>query len=426
MTYAAYVTRITNVRKHSNADRLQIGECFGNQVVIGLDTVEGEVGIYFPTDGQLMPEFLEANNLIAKVDEQGNRTGGFFDEKGRVRTQKFRKEKSDGFWCPLSYLDYIGGGLVVPEIGTPFTSISGHQICQKYVSQKTRVLAYEKKKTPKTSYPLFFEHHDTEQLEYNMNDLKEGNVLTITEKLHGTSQRTGHSVELKRTALGNFINGIFKREVIKPQKEYKYVCGTRHTVIKSFENYSGFNGGIERETRQEAHEAFVNKLHKGETIYYEIVGFFKDGTPIMAGADNKKIADKEFTKKWGKETVFSYGCPLNSSAVYVYRITMVNEDGIEVDYDWAALIKRCAELNVKPVPYITTLVYDGNGFNLLGLIEKTIDNKESILCPAHIMEGVVVRINGTKWKAYKKKSFQFRVLEGHIKDTGTVDVEESS
>ena len=28
--YNAYITRIKNLRKHPNADRLQLGECFGN------------------------------------------------------------------------------------------------------------------------------------------------------------------------------------------------------------------------------------------------------------------------------------------------------------------------------------------------------------------------------------------------------------
>lgn len=36
--YNAFVTRIKNLRKHSNADRLLCGECFGNTVIVGLDT----------------------------------------------------------------------------------------------------------------------------------------------------------------------------------------------------------------------------------------------------------------------------------------------------------------------------------------------------------------------------------------------------
>lgn len=49
--YCAYVTRIHNLRKHTNADRLLCGECFGNTVIVDLGTDPDQLGVYFPTDG---------------------------------------------------------------------------------------------------------------------------------------------------------------------------------------------------------------------------------------------------------------------------------------------------------------------------------------------------------------------------------------
>jgi hypothetical protein len=45
----------------------------------------------------------------------------------------------------------------------------------------------------------------------------------------------------------------------------------------------------------------------------------------------------------------------------------------------------------------------------------------------HLKEGVCVRIDhyGIKPKVYKHKSFNFKVLEGIIKDSGLVDTEEA-
>ena len=63
MSYKAIVTRLKNVRPHSNADRVQLATCHGNQVVIGLNSQEGELGVYFPSDGQLSPEFCKENKL---------------------------------------------------------------------------------------------------------------------------------------------------------------------------------------------------------------------------------------------------------------------------------------------------------------------------------------------------------------------------
>ena len=51
--YNAYITRLKNVRKHPNADRLQLGDCFGNTICVNLDYEDNQLGIYFPTDGQL-------------------------------------------------------------------------------------------------------------------------------------------------------------------------------------------------------------------------------------------------------------------------------------------------------------------------------------------------------------------------------------
>lgn len=57
MAYCAYVTALKNVRKHPNADKLLLAECFGNTVCVDLSYSEGDIGIYFPIDGQLSEEF---------------------------------------------------------------------------------------------------------------------------------------------------------------------------------------------------------------------------------------------------------------------------------------------------------------------------------------------------------------------------------
>ena len=46
--YKAYITALTNVRPHPNADRLLLADVFGNTVCVSTDYTEGQVGIYFP------------------------------------------------------------------------------------------------------------------------------------------------------------------------------------------------------------------------------------------------------------------------------------------------------------------------------------------------------------------------------------------
>ena len=108
--YNAYITRLKNVRKHPNADRLQLGDCFGNTVCVSLDYKEGMLGVYFPTDGQLSVEFCEQHNLVRKKDDAGNNIGGYMDsDKRNVTAIRLRGEKSDGLFMPISCLEYIPG-----------------------------------------------------------------------------------------------------------------------------------------------------------------------------------------------------------------------------------------------------------------------------------------------------------------------------
>ena len=69
--YNAFVTRIKNLRKHSNADRLLCGECFGNTVIVDLGTEPDQLGIYFPTDGKLGIEFAQKNDLLRRKIRMG-------------------------------------------------------------------------------------------------------------------------------------------------------------------------------------------------------------------------------------------------------------------------------------------------------------------------------------------------------------------
>jgi hypothetical protein len=437
MTYTAYVTRIKNVRKHPDPEThsLQVAECFGNQVIVGLNTKTDDIGIYFQSDGRLSDEFLTNNNLVRKVDPAtGKNVGGLFDANGKVRTQKLRGEKSDGFFCPLEFLTYTGVDIKTLDVGFAFTEINGHKICEKFITTKTMGSRGDKKPREKTKFPLFYEHIDTEQLAYKMDELKDDMFLVFTEKLHGTSQRSAYSLEEKQLWYGKLINGIFKRMVIPPHKEYNYVCGTRRVVLKDFETHVGFYKENEM-FRKYAHDKFLNKLHKGETIYYEVVGYAGEKTPIMNTCDNTKLKDKEFVKTYGKTTTFNYGCPPGHHEVYVYRITMTNEDGNVVDLSWDGVKHRCGQLGVNHVPELSRMIYYApmshedkeehkNNFlhgecDLYACGSSTID-------PSHLREGIVVRADGSKWEAWKYKSFQFKVLEDIIKlQDDAIDIEES-
>ena len=308
MAYKAYVTELKNVRKHPNADRLLLGECFGNTVCVNLDYVEGQLGVYFPTDGQLSVEFAEANNLVRKKDENGNNVGGYMDpDKRNVKAIKLRGEKSDGLFLPLHCLESFGD-ITQLRVGDTIDVFNGHEICKKYIPRSsTRRGHYsEGNKTRKAKKinvaPLFVEHADTEQLAYNLGAFKSGDEIEITLKMHGTSQRTAHLPVFQKYKR-NFFDWICGRPGT-PIYDWDYVTGTRRTVLENYEGgYYGSN-----EFREQHSKFFEGKLWKGEEVYYEVVGFTHTGTPIMAECSNKKLNDPDFVKQYGDTTVFSYGC----------------------------------------------------------------------------------------------------------------------
>ncbi len=438
MSYKAVVTKLTNVRSHSNADKVQLATCHGNQVVIGLNHTEDELGIYFPSDGQLSQGFCAANNLFRKPEMNSDPEAkpGMFDENRRVRAQRFRGEISDGFWVPLSNLDFIGGISFIE--GFEFDELNGIQICEKYINQATIKAAREnqgkKTRTAKTSV-MFKEHFDTAHFGKCLHEFDYGQTLIITEKLHGTSGRIGH-VQIERDL--TWLEKLVKRFGVRVQeKEWKYLNGTRRVVIEESTGLQFHDPTI----RDKAFKLFEGNLRKGETVFFEIVGYESTGASIMPKVDTTKMGDKEFTKRYGKTMPFSYGCGELQSRVYVYRMTLTDEDGHSIDYAWDDVVKRCKELGVDPVPHIRTLTLNelyeqdlkagGNGDirdikETFSKMVETYGSGPSILDETHIKEGVCVRIEGgINNKTYKFKSFEFKVLEGIIKDSGVIDAEEA-
>lgn len=460
--YNAYITRLKNVRLHPNADRLQLGECFGNTVCVSLEYNEGALGVYFPTDGQLSEEFCEQHNLVRKKDDAGNNIGGYMDPtKRNVTAIRLRGEKSDGLFMPIECLAYTGVDISTLKEGFAFTAINGKEICQKYIPRRPNRAAAgsgnrtRKKKVPVA--PLFAEHADTEQLAYNLSAFKSGDEIEITLKMHGTSQRTAHLPVLKgyRRTLWD---RIFRREGT-PIYEYGYVSGTRRTVLENYEGgYYGDNA-----FREEHSRAFEGKLYQGEAVYYEVVGFTNSGAPIMGDGKNKKLGD-DFVKQYGETTTFSYGCSpdgkgtakyvtdgwgnstvvhegLPISDMYVYRMTLTTPEGYVVEYTPDMVRYRCEQMGVKSVPVFARFIIP-EFYQLpddVGSLQ-TIDAGEYVckiaedfyagpdpIGKTHTREGVVVRIiNRPKFCAYKHKNFEFKVLEGLIKDTAAApDMEEA-
>lgn len=428
--YNGYVVEVKELRKHNNADRLMIATFFGNDTVVSLETKVGDVGVYFPVDGQLSAEFAEVNNLVRKKDDAGNQVGGFLDpDKRNIKAIRLRGEKSDGMYLPISCLETFGD-ISTLRPGDLINTFNGHEICRKYIPKRKNREGYptEGNKTRKKRVaiaPLFAEHADTEQLAYNLSAFKPLDEVEITLKLHGTSQRTAYLPTLKgyKRTLWDKLRG----KEGKPIYDWGYVSGTRRVVLEDYDG--GFYGS--NSFRERHSKFFEGKLNKGEEVFYEVVGYTDTGAPIMSECNNKKVQDKEFSKQYGDTTVFNYQMVVGSD-IYVYRMTMTNEDGFVVEYSPDFMRYRCEQMGVKCVP----VMWRGRipehpasaadptisaGEWIKNVAERYYDGPDPI-GKTHIREGVVVRIiNKPKFCAYKHKNFYFKVISGIAVDDANVE-----
>ena len=462
--HCGYIVQIKELRKHTNADRLQIATIFGNDVVVGLETKVGDVGVYFPTDIQLSERFCQVNDLVRRKDENGNQAGGFLDpDKRNIKAIKLRGEKSEGLFMPLvSLADFCTISDLKP--GDKIDTLNGEEICRKYIPRRNPnaggYRGYKPHKAKANIAPLFFEHVETEQLAYNLDKFRAGDIVQLTLKMHGTSGRTGY-LPLVTENKRHWWHKLFRKHP-GTHLEYGYITGTRRVVLDGKHTGGYYDSDDFREAMA---KKFEGKLRKNETVYYEIVGFQgKNGAPIMAECANSKVKDKEFSRIYGDKTTFSYGCEQSGDfewkleesiegevgdivgvppccEVYVYRMTMVNDDGDVVEYSPAQIKARCEQMNVEVVPEFETFIIPdcvqlpddvgspsqvNPGEYVVRKVEQYYDGPDPI-GKKHVREGVVARIlNRPSFAVYKMKNFSFRVLEGIIKDEADApDMEEA-
>lgn len=431
--YKAVVVRLGEIRVHPNADRLKLTTVYGNQVIVGLDEKEGDLGLYFNVETQLSEEFCKANDLIRRKNpETGKAEGGMFDENRRVRAQKFRGEVSDGFWIPLASLAKLDiSGSQVLE-GEEYDTIAGIPLCCKYIPKRGNQRSGGGTGKPKSRFrwnsPMFKEHFSTSHLGKQLHEFNHGDHVIVTEKLHGTSQRFGY-VKVDMFYSLSWFKRLWLKFIGYPKFEgWQWMNGTRRVVLKPQNRGTGYHSD---ELRDKAIEKMKGNLRKGEVIYFEVVGFEPGGKSIMPEVNNAKLKDDEFVKQYGATTVFRYGCSPEESKVFVYRITQANEDGETLDYSWKDVKLRCKELGLSHVPEIESFLLDDINVDIENYRKMVLSYADtfckggSLLDQTHIREGVCVRIEGgLQPKIFKHKSFEFKLLEGIIKDSGESDMEE--
>ncbi len=416
MAYTAYVSTLSHVEKDPNSDRLYTARVLDEGVLVGDSSYNGQRVVYFPSDGQICDyDFALAFGLLRK-DAEGNPAGGYLENSRHVRAVKLRGLRSEGIVVPL---DRFAAFYKLTEAdfkdGEAIDKIGDTLICRKYIPNNRirKQSGPALKKSVKPQYPEFQQHCETSQLRFCRGIFHEGDRCTISLKMHGTSQR---SMDTYR----EFPRGFWRRLLrLPPKTERVCALGTRRTIIDVAKGDKDGSYGS-NEFRLKHHKALQAALRPGMEVFYEVVGWVNESTPIMPMANNKKLNDKQFLKRYGPTTTFTYGCEPGESAMYIYRITEHDRE-----YSSREIAGWCHLHGFNYVPQLETFEYT-TWEDLMARVENW-ESGPDLVDSSHIREGVVIRIeNRLKFTVCKSKGMDFKILEGICKaNSDAPDIEEA-
>jgi len=399
------------------AKTLQMGFYDGMPFAVQKDLTEDDLCIIFLPDGQLSKEYAEANDCVQRIDENGNRAGGFFGKNRKVRSVKFMQGKirSLGYVAKIDTLAFTG--LSIDELsklkeGQFISDLNGVPIANKFINQATRSAMGGQKGIRKERELLGLKMHpDTSQYYQNKTNFKPGDLVTWTEKLDGTSVRFGEVYDERKL---NWAQRLLNK--ITPLEKYqkKFVTGTRRVLLSEDKRDTGFyeNDNIYKGLTKSCD----GKLHQGEAVYAEIVGWQSPEKPLFERGGVK----------------FTYGCQPGERTLFVYKIVWTLPGGEQTTLSWDATKARATELGLKYVPELGVRKFgnDAKPEGVIGVVEKLTANYTiglSTLDQSHIREGCAIRVDrGQDTFIYKSKSEEYYMLEDVFKaDDKNVDLEEA-
>lgn len=440
----AFIGKIGFIEPIEKADRIVSAKVMLNgipitQVVVGKgEFQEGDLIVYFDSNLCL------SDVAIEKLNKQNPRFGEenfegierYLAKGNRVRTIKLKSVISDGLVVkPVLFHTFFKSEKEASKTlveGFNFSSIGDTEICHKYiVPVRTQSQSSGKKKRKNSSQgPVivpghFPEHDDTEQLLRNLHKVNPDDIIHLSRKYHGTSSRAGNVLIQRKLS---FTEKVLKKLGVKiSDTEYRYAYGSRRVTkkIEDIEDKGDKTHYYNVDIWAEAGEKFFKgKLAKGEMVFFEIVGWLPNGSPIQKVFNN----------------VYNYGAAENTYKIFVYRFTQTTEDGRVIEYSSQQVRNRCRELNVECVEqyyfgYARDLfpdieVNDNWHKNFAERMVLTYLEKDCWDCvnPDTADEGVVLSIdNGGDCQKFKLKSKRFLERESEAANKGlVVDAEDGT
>jgi len=421
--YLCKVVSLKGLKKHPNADRLQMVSIDFNNVITGLDANEGDIYVYFPIESKISQNLLSSTNSFRDNTLNADPyQKGFFEDNCRVKAMKLRGEKSMGYIVPARLVEQWGrlDGYIGDYVGKEFDTINGQLLVEKYqvpVKGGAQARVGKKPKLSRLVEGQVHLHVDTENLRKNIHKIEPTDLISITYKTHGTSWWVGNVLVKRKLSLIEKVSKFFGASV--SELVYDLVYGSRKVVKnanledpKSKDHFFGYD--LWETIKNDIGE----HIPKGWTLYGEMLGYDRNGKAIQKH--------------------FDYGCQGNVwHKLEVYRITNTTPDGLVTELTYPQIKEFCDRVGLAAshlffygkagdwynTDYSTTL--ETWRKNFIERLEKAYNEKDCFMCTNKVPEeGVVVRVEDLfECKSYKLKSFRFLEFESQELDNGEADIE---
>lgn len=327
------VVKIKEVLKHPNADRLDLVSIDGWQCVGQRDFYKvGDLVVYIPIDSILS---VETEAKLFGPDSKIKL------HKSRVKTIKIRGAISQGMLADLP-----GLGLPALAEGTDVTKKLGITKYEPPAASTPGIMNVGKVRKKKVNNPNFKEYGGLDNFK-NYNKLFEpGELVVITEKIHGTNFRCGLVKNDANTLWRKFLKFIGRLP------EHEFVFGSNKVQLqRQPRKKTYYDENVYAKTALP-----LAKLFKpGEVLYGEIYGS-------------------------GIQKDYAYGCAEGEQRLAVFDLVI---DGVYQDHDTVA--SWCRDKGLLMVPELYRGVWDE-------AVARSLTKGPSVLAPSQkVREGNVIR-----------------------------------
>lgn len=436
--YLAKVVRINSFHPHRNPEVTKLKCCTidGFNIITGINEQPG-LYIYFPTACCINPDFLCYCNLYKhkELNKDPEQTG-MFEDNGRVKAIKLKTELSEGFIISATifknYILSVTNKEIELEEGTEFDIIE-HEgkefwINKKYSIGQTPIESSRRQKSLKSFDQIINEqfrfHYNTILVKKCPNVIHPYDLISITEKVHGTSGISAYVLCKQKL---NWKQKIAKWLTGEEFNIYDYIYASRSVIKNRKYNKNVNNGFYGHDVWKYADNIVSPNLIKGMTAYYEIIGFLPNGNYIQNNYDYDCVKPKS-----GEEYTYN-----KHFKIRIYRITLTNVDGEVHEFSAREVQQWSKQVGLVPVKEL----YYGIANNLYSEIighedwsEEFIDKlandprfymeQLSPSCKNNVPhEGLVIKNENMKSEAFKLKCFKFLDKEGQELDAGITNIE---